>query len=522
MGIKSFFTNVVKGFVKDNPSVAKSIAETFGHDLRPKTSFDGFYQNSPNKTPFAVYATLKQLSFSSDVLTVSQNGLRREIFRNSFEVLPASELVKEDSTIPAEEIEVDESQRKEILEWLNSVNENGQQIEDVLKESEDDLNIFDNAFLLNSMQYGFNTEGDIIEIDYKEFLRVAPDRIQLIIDMYDRLGYEDASNGTSKKVYTCPIHRQSAFYQEGYCPQCRAKGQTVKLQQAFYKTLLGDNDSQVHYLKDEIIHLMKYRPSKRGGYSPVLTCWKKVKTLDAQDSYMFDAYFGKKDPKGLLVIGTANQDSVEKAYRSAVKFAEEYPNTTPPLVVDNTTGEPKIELISFMRNLEEMQFTETREEMWKHVGAVYGVSPIFSNDNSTSGGLNNEGLQITVTNRAVEVGQKIYNTKVMPKVFKLKGYHGWMFRLRPSEEQDEMAKLQRQEQSLRNGELAVSVGLDAEFNEDSGEVVIKKGQLAPKPTPQFSFGADGELSNETSSPEEVSDDGEPPKPKKETKKPDEE
>ena len=72
-----------------------------------------------------------------------------------------------------------------------------------------------------------------------------------------------------------------------------------------------------------------------------------------------------------------------------------------------------VEFIDFMKSLDELQFTEQRDEFRRVIGSVYGVSPIFQNDASTGGGLNNEGLQITVTNNAVEKGQKNYNNKLL-------------------------------------------------------------------------------------------------------------
>jgi len=57
------------------------------------------------------------------------------------------------------------------------------------------------------------------------------------------------------------------------------------------------------------------------------------------------------------------------------------------------------------------------------------------------------------------------------------GASGWTLELNPSEEQDEMAKLTRQSQSLGNGELALRLGLEAEYDDDTGEVIIKPGKL---------------------------------------------
>ena len=57
-----------------------------------------------------------------------------------------------------------------------------------------------------------------------------------------------------------------------------------------------------------------------------------------------------------------------------------------------------------MDTLEEMQYITVRDEMRQRIASFYGVSNVFMMDTGKSGGLNNEGLQVLVTNRAVEFG----------------------------------------------------------------------------------------------------------------------
>ena len=46
-------------------------------------------------------------------------------------------------------------------------------------------------------------------------------------------------------------------------------------------------------------------------------------------------------------------------------------------------------------------------------------------DSGKSGGLNNEGMQILVTNRAVEFGQKVYTDVLFPRMLKEMGVDDW-------------------------------------------------------------------------------------------------
>ena len=119
-----------------------------------------------------------------------------------------------------------------------------------------------------------------------------------------------------------------------------------------------------------------------------------------------------------------------------------------------------------MKSPEEMQFIEMRNEFVAKIGAVYGVMPLFQGDLSQSGGLNNEGLQITVTNRAVEDGQGVFND----------GYYTWLLEqleitdytltLEPSEEKDEMADQQLMQAKIQNATLMQGMGYEVTLNED--------------------------------------------------------
>ena len=55
-----------------------------------------------------------------------------------------------------------------------------------------------------------------------------------------------------------------------------------------------------------------------------------------------------------------------------------------------------------------------------------------------SGGLNNEGMQILVTNRAVEFGQKVYTDVLFPRLLNEMSVNDWKLTLYPNEEEDEM------------------------------------------------------------------------------------
>jgi len=431
------------------------------------------FQGSKNLYPKFGYqhAELLGLAHNSDVLTAIHNSLRREIFRNGFDLIEAKK-TDEETTNAEEEVDVGNSGRKEILDFLKEVNENGQDILDVCMELEDDYSIWDDIYLLFLKEYEFNSQLEIVDWKPLEIMRVDPRTIMPIINKHDRPGRDDADN----ELRVCPIHRETTTQE----PNCRVCGKKTYL--AYFESTVGDK--KIYYFKNEIVHRSKYRPNKRGGHSPIYTVWQKARTLFFMDNYIMKLYDGQRPPKCGLFFNTSNQAGLEKTWGEAKQKARENPHLPVVMGIQNSLSKGKfVEFIDFMKTLDEMQYVEMRRDMIRDIGAVYGVMPIFQADMSQSGGLNNEGLQVTVTNRAVEFGQKQYNQYIFPKIIDFLKADGWALELQPSEEQDEMAKLERQGKSLENGRAAVSLGLEAEYDEDTGEVVIKGGELEKSQNP---------------------------------------
>jgi hypothetical protein len=122
------------------------------------------------------------------------------------------------------------------------------------------------------------------------------------------------------------------------------------------------------------------------------------------------------------------------------------------------------EFIDLMRSNTDMQFIEQREEYRKVIGAFFGVSPIFQGDVSASGGLNNERLQIVVTNRAIERTQAVIN-ELLTYMTNEFGSDGWKIQLVESEDRNEMNDLQLEKQKIENAILMKQLGYKVYLDE---------------------------------------------------------
>jgi hypothetical protein len=130
-----------------------------------------------------------------------------------------------------------------------------------------------------------------------------------------------------------------------------------------------------------------------------------------------------------------------------------------------------------------MQYSAVREELRVRISAFFGVSNVFMQDSGKSGGLSNEGLQILVTNRAVEYGQKIYTRDLFPRLLNEMGVSDWKLSLYPNEEEDEVTRLRRDEMEVNIASRMMQLGFKPELKDEGDRDIrfVYKNPEPPKP-----------------------------------------
>jgi len=339
--------------------------------------------------------------------------------------------------------------------WLlKQTNSMEQSFVHVLHEIERDLNVVDDAFLILIKEYYVDPEtSDIAFYRIKEVIRGDPIFMRIVAD-------KRGVRGGRYKV--CPLHRDQISY-PGETSPCEVCGS--EKQEAHYVNMAGSGKTQ-YYLEGEVIHLSKYNPSKLYGRSPVNTMWRQAMTLTAMDNYMYTAYQKRRSPKGIISVTTDNLESMKSFWKTVDEKMERDPHYIPKVGIESQTGRGGVNWIKFMDTLEEMQYIAVRDELRNRIAAFYGVSSIFMIDNGKSGGLNNEGMQILVTNRAVEFGQKVYTDVLFPRMLNQMGVTDWKITLYPNEEEDEITRLRRDEMEVNLAQRMVMLGYQPELMEE--------------------------------------------------------
>ncbi len=341
----------------------------------------------------------------------------------------------------------------------------------VINEIENDLNVVDDAFLILVKEYFIDPKSkEVAFYRVKEVIRGDPIFMRIVADKRGVRG---------GRYRICLIHRDEVktHAEDATCEHCGAD-----LHDVHYVNMAGSGKTQ-YFTAGEVLHVSKYKPSKLYGRSPVNTMWRQAMTLTAMDNYIYTAYQKRRMPKGIVSVTTDNLESMKSFWKAVDEKMERDPHYIPKVGIESSSGRGGVNWIKFMDTLEEMQYMAVRDEIRNRMAAFYGVSSVFMIDSGKSGGLNNEGMQILVTNRAVEFGQKVYTEVLFPRLLKEMSVEDWKLTLYPNEEEDEITRLRRDSEELNVAQRMAQLGFMPELIEDTANRDIRFTYKRPEPQP---------------------------------------
>lgn len=354
------------------------------------------------------------------------------------------------------------TQKKLLEPFIKEANKAEQTLMEMYEEIEDDLNTVDDGYMIILKDYLSGPGGIFGQV--KEFMRGDPSRFRIISDLAGRRG---------GLWWVCPNHRNKAFERGDYeekkaiCEDCGLP----LLEVHYVETEAGGMTPVKFYIKGEVVHASKYEPSRLYGIPPVFSVYIITRTIQLMDVYTEELY-EKGRLKGILAVPTENQKQLKKWLDEVLTRLRTDPHYLPfvglPVGPEKSSG--KIEYVKLIDSMEELQYQEHRRMLKEEIAGVYGVSLVFLSDPSAGTGLTNEGLQITVTDRAVEWGQAIYHDQYFPKLLEAIGITDWIIKLKPSREMDEMAELMRFDQRVTTAQKLQQMGYEMELKDEKFEV----------------------------------------------------
>ena len=367
--------------------------------------------------------------------------------------------------------------RKLLEDMLESpINGNNQTLEDLARQLERDLEIADNAYCLILKNYKIDDRTGVIDrknSEIKEFLRIDPPQVALIADSDGRIGYDDKRNA----IFVCPRfeHRDKRLTTPK-CDRCGAEALKAILEVNSVYSIGIPQPKRVVYGEGEVIWKAgKYKPSLLYGYSPIYAIWSKAMALSHMDEYIRKYFDKMRPPRGMLVIASRNYETFRKSWDVLEQKATEDPYMIHPLLVESDKGGKNMaQWIDFTGSLKELEFTEIRRELRMIIGAVFGVLPLYFGE--LPSGWSQEGLQVTITNRAIKWGQDILYQGFLRKFAKLMGVDDWDLRLKGGEENDKLRDLQIQGVEIQNMAAMQAMGFEV-ARTHTGEFKVSKNPI---------------------------------------------
>ena len=443
-----------------------------------------------------------ELADNIDAIRIPIETLNREMFKNGFEIVERFKYkcencsktfqyapnIHEESEdkIDMKKVQCDSCgsydmkrpvpEHRKILEDIMSkpINGNMQNMEDLSRQLERDLEIADNAYMLLLKNYfidDISGEIDPQKTEIKELLRIDPPQVAMIADSDGRIGYDDKR----QKIWVCPRfeHRDKRQYTDR-CDICNAKCLKAIIEVNSVYSIGIPHPKRVIYGEGEVIWKAgKYKPSLIYGLSPIFAIWSKAMSLSHMDEYVRKYFDKMRPPRGLLVVASRNYETFRKSWDALEQKATEDPYMIHPLMVESDKGGKNMaNWIDFTGSLQELQFIEVRKELRQIIGAVYGVLPLYYGE--MVGGWSQEGLQVTITNRAVKWGQDILYKSFFKKFAEVMGVDDWDLKLVAGEENDKLSELQREGVEIDNMAKLQQMGFKIERTH-TGEYNISKG-----------------------------------------------
>ncbi len=367
--------------------------------------------------------------------------------------------------------------RKKLEDLLNKpINGNEQTLEDLSRQLERDLEIADNAYCLVLKNYKIDDRTGKIDhnqSEVKELLRIDPPQVALISDSDGRIGFDDKRN----RIFVCPRfeHRDKRLTTP-VCDRCGAEALKAIIEVNSVYSIGIPQPKRVVYGEGEVIWKAgKYKPSLLYGFSPIYSIWSKAMALSHMDEYIRKYFDKMRPPRGMLVIASRNYETFRKSWDVLEQKATEDPYMIHPLLVESDKGGKNMaQWIDFTGSLKELEFTEIRRELRMIIGAVFGVLPLYFGE--LPSGWSQEGLQVTITNRAIKWGQDILYQSFLRKFAQLLEVEDWELRLKGGEENDKLRDLQIQGVEIQNMAAMQAMGFEV-TRTHTGEFKVSKNPI---------------------------------------------
>lgn len=374
----------------------------------------------------------------------------------------------------------DPAQKREAERMFESVNKEGQSLRDLYKLCEDDHNRVGVGMHVVKWRYVIARgdlppyePGDVIHREVDELLRGDPKRIVPVVDENGRIG---------NYWWACPIHRpphEAAVVEKkpGSCRVCNSELREVY----FVEKEDGSSTTRKpkkYFFDNEVVTWAFWFPRLNGldGLSPTHHVWLKQSILHWMDVYASAFYDPSSDryPNKFMVVHTTNPDTWERNFKKSEEDAKENPYSQ-QIMMNEYSGEsqstPEVQVIDLMNDELLGQDDQMKKRFKSDIRQNWRVTDVFDSEIEDAGGLNNEGLQLEVTDRGVASRHHDLSTGPLDELSKLIGLTDYRVAFVPEQDED----TDERQAKVDLGQSAADAGLEARL--EDGEVEIADGEF---------------------------------------------
>jgi len=387
---------------------------------------------------------LQSFTYNSTELSTTVKRFRDEMYRNQFPVLVPAFAVRctncgteyDDERDVCEVCGNDQleqpsrSQKDWLSSFLESVNDDGQSLRDLLKYEEDYQSFRGVSTILVRLAYqhverDVEVAGRSIEsvtrwepAELKELVHADPTRIYPVLDENNRHG----------GWWTCPAHREEYWEADSLtfegdadhpvevCPECHAQ-----LEEVGYAEMETGRTDDVErlFLKHEVIDWARHFPIRNDldGRSPIRPLIKLQAILQFSRNYELQFLNPQNDqqlPDKFLVAYGKN---VRESLRASLQEEErKNPWEEGRLMYEGNPDDVEIEIMDLSTSAGINGREPMIERLMSQVRAMFGITDAFENELSDTGGLNAEGTQVEITNGAIASAHQDTKDKALDKL----------------------------------------------------------------------------------------------------------
>ena len=156
------------------------------------------------------------------------------------------------------------------------------------------------------------------------------------------------------------------------------------------------------------------------------------------------------------------------------------PTTFPWVAASAKNNRGKTDFVKLAYTFQELDYLPVRQEIRDRVAMLWGVTPLFSGDASSVGGLTRESAQTDMHNKLAESYQNVINQNVIPHLLKQLGITDWNIRMQPPQEETEEIALGVEKMRLENASMMMQLGYEA-IKEKGKEIRFKYKKMEQAP-----------------------------------------